>query len=262
MSEFHAILEVERLTDYLDTLQSVDNESTFYFREDGIYTQPTDPSAVACVNQTLKPSAFESYETTGYTTGINIERFQDFLDAGDGSDLVELTLDPETRKIQIVLPDAESTEFTMACIDPESVRNGQDISETGLMKDDGANIRVDVTMDVAALTHSLSVMDKVTDHVEITADPDRDNPLHFIGSGDTDDALVRFGNSLHEGSKVHGSTEAMYSIEYLEDLSGVMPKSVPVRLRFGSEWPMLLEHSDPEGHREVRMMLGPRIDNS
>lgn len=256
MSEFDAIESVETLRNFTDTMACIVDEAVLRFREGELYAQARDPANVAMVNQSLDASAFESYHSEGFAIGINLERFDEFLGAGDSDDLANLTLDADTRRIDIDLP---GTNFSMAGIDPDSVRNAQNIEEIEGLREGNENLVIDVTLDAAALSHGIDVVGMVSDHIDFDADPDRDAPLHLIGEGDTDDATVEYGDSLHEGSRVDAAAQSLFSHEYLEELTGPIPKDAAVRLRTGDEWPMRMDYTFADGAGETIMMCAPRI---
>jgi len=264
MSEFEVIASVGTMRDYLGTLMSIVDEAVLSFREGELYAEAREPANVAMVNQTLDAAAFEHYHSEGFKIGVNLERFDDFLAHGNSDDLVNLELDAETRRIQIDLPESDSapaTDFSMAGIDPDSIRDAQNITEVEGLREGNENLVIDVTLDAAALTHGIDVVGMVSDHMEIDADPDRDDPFHIYGEGDTDDARVEYGDSLHEGSTVDAEAMSLFSHGYLDELTDPMPKDAAVRLRTGDEWPIRFDFEWCDGHGETIMMCAPRIQS-
>jgi proliferating cell nuclear antigen len=251
---FRAIAEAGTLQQFVDTYRAVCHEATVEITDGGLTSHPVDPSNVAMVEQTLSPRAFESYETfgDGGRLGLNLDRFADYLGKAGSGDMVELELNAETRKLSITLPEAS---FSMALIDPESIRDNADTPDD---LEDG--MLADVTMDAAALAHAVDVVEMVTDQATVAMDPDADAPLELRGEGDTDDAVVSFENSLHEGSTVDAEAETILSVDYLEELTAPMPDDADVRCRFGDEYPALFAYEWADGAGQVEMMLAPRIN--
>lgn len=252
--ELEVIVRADTLTDYVETLRAIVDEATFHFREGEIYTRPRDPANVAMINQSLDDSACEHYHASGFALGLNLERLDDYLGKADSDDLVQLSFDGETRRLEI---DYEGTHFSMAGIDPDSVRNGVDVEDKDIWGED--SITSDVEMDGAAFAHAIDVTGMVSDHIEFDSDPNRDSPVHVVGKGDTDDAVVEFSNSLYEGSEVRASASSLFNENYLSDLSRVMPDEEGVRLRHGEEWPMRLDYTHHDGAITVTMMMAPRV---
>lgn len=254
MSEFEAIASVGTLRKFTAVMEPVVTEATVEFREGSVYAEVQDPANVALTNQSLDASAFESYHAERFRIGLNLERFDELLSSGQSDALAHLSLNDESRKIDIDLPDAS---FSMAGIDPDSVRTAQTIDELGAM--DPENLTADVEMDGAAFEHGITVVGMVSDHLAVESDPDGESPLRFIGEGDTDEATVPYQDSLHEGSSVDEASESLYSHEYLSELAKPIPKDATVRLRTGDEWPMRIDYDYAEGAGDVSSMCAPRI---
>lgn len=260
MTQFDAIIQNDTLQRFLTTLGGVetdktDAEAVVTCREDGWYSEITDAATATVVNQTLDAAAFEHYEADGgLELGMNLDKLHDFVSTADGDTLVELSYNAERRKLEV---DIGTADFTMALIQPDSIRNAKDVSEMDII--DG--MVADVTVESAALDHGIDVTAMVSNHVTFYADPDRESPVHFVAEGDIDDMTVRYGESLQEGSTVDGEAESIYSLDYLESLSAVMPDDADVRLRFGDEWPLRFDYGYADGNAEVIIMLAPRIES-
>ena len=249
MTQFDAIIETDVLVDWLETFQSVVDEARVHIREDGLYAIPVDPANVAMVEQTLHATAFESYDATEFDIGVNLETLQDYVEAGD-EELVHLEYNAEIATLEI---HCGAVDLEMACIDPDAIRND------GTIPDVFDGMATDVTLDAGAFDHAVSVVGMVSDHVVVDSDPNRDPPLEVSAKGDTDKATVGFEHSLHEGSEVTGEGESLFSLEYLEDLTGAIPKDAELRVRAGDEWPMVMDYEYADGGVTARMMCAPRI---
>ncbi len=71
---FSAIIQRQTLADFSETFGSVVDEVVLSFTDDGLHGAAVDPANVARVEQTLSPSAFDHYETTGIRTGVALEK--------------------------------------------------------------------------------------------------------------------------------------------------------------------------------------------
>lgn len=251
---FDIIVSASTLQDYVDSMTRLVAESTFRFREDGIYTKATEPGNVAMIAQTLHADACEHYESDGVRIGLNLERFDDYLAKAKSDDLVNLTFDAEKRRIGIQYGDVD---VDMAGIDPDSVRKGDTLPEDAI---DG--MTTDVTMDGAALSHAVDVAGMVSDHIAFECDPDAEEPLHVVGEGDTDDARIRFSSALHEGSEIPEECRSLFSEDYLAEIAKAIPKAADVRLQIGDEWPMRFTYEYPDAHVEGEIGLAPRIQSN
>lgn len=225
---FHAIIDASTLNDWLDTFTAIVDEAVLEISADGIYGEAVDPANVAMVNQTLHAEAFESFDTTGLKVGVAFDRFKNFLDS-IRSELVELDYNEETRKLDIR---GDETNLTLGIIDPDSVRDGVDVSELDI------DHTADVQMDGAAWNHAVDVTTLVSDHVTIDTDPSRESPLHVTGDGDVDSASVEFNSALHEGSTVDTPAVSLFSETYMESFASAIPGSVDLHVKVGNETPV------------------------
>ena len=250
---FDIIVSASTLQDYVDSMTSIVDETTLHFREEELWTNAVDPANVAMIAQTLHADACESYSADGVKIGVNLSRLDDYLNRADSDDLVHLTFDEEKRKINIEYGDVF---VTMAGIDPDSIRNGQTLPKNAIDM-----MSTDVTMDGAAFNHAIDVAGMVSDHILLESDPDRDEPLHVVGEGDTDDARIRFSSALHGGSEVPDGCKSLFSEEYLDDLTGVIPKTADVRLQHGGECPLRITYEYPDANVDVEIGLAPRIQS-
>lgn len=247
-----AIISAGEFLEFLETFQAAVGETTLHVQEDGIYGQPVEPGNVVCINQTLSEAAFESYYADPFRIGINLERLNGYVSKAGKDDRIHLTLDNESRKLEI---DIGTADFSMAGIDPDAVRNGNDVEDTTTLD----KMCVDVTLDGAALSHGVDVAGMMSNHMTFAADPDWDNPVHLVVEGDTDEVTVRFGDSLHDGSTVDEAAESMFSEDYFSNLVSVIPDDSAVRVRAGDEWPLRLDYEYADGDAEVKMLLAPRV---
>lgn len=248
---FDIIVSAPTLQDYVDSMTSIVGETTLHFREDELWTNAVDPANVAMIAQTLHADECESYSADGVLIGVNLERFDDYLSKADSDDLAHLTFNAEERRINIEYGDVS---VTMAGIDPDSVRNGQTLPEKAVEM-----LSTDVTMDGAAFNHAIDVAGMVSDHILLESDPDREEPVHVVGEGDTDDARVKFSQALHGGSEVPEECKSLFSEEYLDDLTKVIPKTADIRIQHGHECPMRITYAYPDANVNVEIGLAPRI---
>ena len=77
--------------------------------------------------------------------------------------------------------------------------------------------------------------------------------------GDTDDVRVTVDAEECERHDTSESVRSLFSLDYLDDMTGPMAGDVTVRV--GDEFPVKMHWSYAEGHGEVTMMLAPRIQS-
>jgi len=242
---FSAIISADTLADTIDAVDCLVNECKIHLDEGGLRIAAVDPANVGMVALELDAAAFEAYDAAGGTIGADLERLGDVVGMADSGDLVHLDLDAETRKLHI---DAGGLSYTLALIDPEAIRQEPDIPELDLP----ATVR----LPAGELERGVTAADLCSDHITLGAD---DDAFLMTAEGDTDDVRVTVPS---EECARHGTSESvrsLFSLEYLDDMTGPMAGDVTVRL--GDEFPVKLRWEFAEGAGEVTYMLAPRIQS-
>lgn len=254
MSEIIAegILPVEDFQAWIDTYTPLVSEGKVHFNDDGLTARLVDPANIAMIDPgTLKPGAFESYESPGaVTVGFNFNRVDERLGGAKKGDLVHLAVDMETRHLRI---NYRNIEHTVAMIDPDSIRQEPDTPDLDLPNT--------VTLSGGDLSEAVEQADLVSDHMEIRADPDT-REVVFFAQGDTDDMEITHDDeTLGDPTRVTEDTSSLYSIDYLESITSPIPDESEVTLTFGSDYPLLLDWSAADGYMDVHQLLAPRIQS-
>src|SRR6056297_2866249 len=126
---FKAIVSAETLGTALDSVSVLVDECKIHLEEDGIAIRAVDPANVGMVDLSLDSAAFESYEADGGLIGVDLSRLEDIAGMADSGQLIQLELDEETRKLHIQI---DGLEYTLALIDPDSIRQEPDIPDLDL----------------------------------------------------------------------------------------------------------------------------------
>jgi len=166
----------------------------------------------------------------------------------DSDEFVHLVLDGESRKLTIEMG---GLEFTMALIDPDSIREEPDIPDLDLP--------ATYVFEGSELDRAVTAADLVGDHVEMTG-VDEDE-LAITAEGDTDDVEVEIsGDDLLSGRhEASGEAASLFSPDYLEDMLGPIGKETECSLRLGGEMPLKLRYSFHDSDVSVLNLLAPRI---
>jgi len=245
------MIDVEIATDVLaDALGAVETlvaECKVQFTEDGLSIRAVDPANVAMVDLTVDEAAFEAYEGSGHTVGLNLETLLDYLSAVD-SETVTIR-ETDDRKLAI---EGDHFSGSMACIDPNAIRQEPDIPDLDL--------DATVTLRGDGLARGLTAADLVTDKVTFRADEDA-RAVVMSGEGDTDDVEMTFGDDAEAllDADVRGSPRSVFSLEYWNDIAAPMPGDGAVSLQLGEEMPVKTRYSLAEGV-VVENMIAPRVE--
>lgn len=247
---FAATIQAGVLGDALAPVSALVSECKLRTEADGLAMTAVDPANVAMVDVELDASACAHYDADGGVLGVNLERLTDVLGMADDEDMVELRLDAETRKLEI---DIGGLEYTLALIDPDSIRAEPDIPDLDLP---GTYVAAG-----QEFGRGVTAADLVSDHVELAAQDG--DALKILADGDTDDVEVTIGedellSGRHDGD---GPTSSLFSLDYLEDMFGPVGRDDDVSVLLGDEMPVKLRYSTTGGDVSVLNMLAPRIQS-
>ncbi|MXR51232.1 DNA polymerase sliding clamp [Halovenus sp. WSH3] len=246
---FKAIVRAERLQSTLDSVGVLVDECKIHLDEGGIEIRAVDPANVGMVDLSLDADAFESYEADGGLIGVNLVRLQDIAGMADSDQLVELELDEETRKLHISI---DGLEYTLALIDPESIREEPDLPDLDLSST--------IVIEGRDIDRAVTAADMVSDHIELGVD-EADGVFYVKAEGDTDDVHLELdGDDLID--LVAGEASSLFSLDYLQDMNKAIPKDAEVTMELGEEFPVKLHFDIAEGEGAVTYMLAPRIQSN
>jgi proliferating cell nuclear antigen len=244
--QFQAAIKGGEIKQFVGTLRAVVDEAKIQVGPDGIHTRAVDPANVAMYDVALAAGAFESYDATDGVLGLNLERFAEVLKLAKKDDLVQLSFNTTSFKLAIHI---DGVEFTMALIDPDSIRPEPDLPEMDLP--------ISLTLEEAQFARGVKAADMVSDHISFRCD-ESEATVYVEAEGDTDDINLKLTeDDLSELTAVDG--QALYSLDYIEDISKQFPKGAEITLLFGSDFPMMFDYEFSEGECEVLAMVAPRI---
>src|SRR6056297_1705881 len=172
---FKAIVSADTLKETLDSVSVLVDECKIHLDEDGLSIRAVDPANVGMVDLSLDSAAFESYEADGGLIGVDLSRLEDIAGMADSGQLIQLELDEETRKLHIQI---DGLEYTLALIDPDSIRQEPDIPDLDLP--------AEIVVEGKDIDRSVTAADMVSDHIALAVDDDAET---FVveAEGDTDD---------------------------------------------------------------------------
>ncbi len=245
---FKAIVSASTLRDALDSVSVLVDECKIRLNEEDLSIRAVDPANVGMVDLTLDAAAFESYEADGGVIGVNLGRLEDIAGMANSGDLVHLELDEETRKLHIEM---EGLSYTLALIDPDSIRQEPDIPELDLP--------ASIVVEGAQLDRGIKAADMVSDHIALRVD-EAEEAFYIEAQGDTDDVDLK----LERDDLIDltaGPANSLFSLDYLKDMNKAIPKDTEVTIDLGEEFPVKLHYEFAEGLGHVTYMLAPRIQS-
>jgi len=246
MTQF--IIPASTLSGALNPVTALVEECKIRLDDDGLSITAVDPANVGMVDMEIGVNAFESYDADGATLGINLGRLTDVLSMADSGDLVRVALNEETRKLDI---DIGGLSYTLALIDPDSIRQEPDIPDLDLP--------ATIVLPGEHISRGVTAADLCSDHVSLQADADGE-AFHIAAEGDTDDVDLELDDELLSAN-VDESCESLFSLDYLSDMERAIPSDAEVSLLLGSEVPVKLRYSIADGDVSVVNLLAPRISS-
>jgi len=245
---FKAIVSAETLGTALDSVSVLVDECKIHLEEDGIAIRAVDPANVGMVDLSLDAGAFESYEADGGLIGVNLSRLEDIVGMADSGQLVELELDEETRKLHIQI---DGLEYTLALIDPDSIRQEPDIPDLDLP--------AEIVIEGADINRAVTAADMVSDHIALGVDADAET-FYVEAEGDTDDVRLELDREDLIDLQA-GAARSLFSLDYLKDMNKAIAKDGEVTTELGEEFPVKMHFDIAEGQGNVTFMLAPRIQS-
>jgi proliferating cell nuclear antigen len=245
---FKAIVSASTLQDALDSVSVLVDECKIRLNEEALSIRAVDPANVGMVDLTLEAAAFESYEADGGVIGVNLARLEDIAGMAASGDLIHLELDEETRKLHI---ETDGLSYTLALIDPDSIRQEPDIPELDLP--------AEIVVEGAQMDRGVKAADMVSDHIRLRVDETAETFL-IEAEGDTDDVDLELARD-DLIALAAGAADSLFSLDYLKDMNKAIPGDAEVTVELGEEFPVKLHYSFGEGLGQVTYMLAPRIQS-
>ena len=246
---FKAIVRAETLRMVLDSVGALVDECKIRLEDDGITIRAVDPANVGMVDVTLSANAFESYEADGGLIGVNLTRLDDIAGMANAGDVILLELDEETRKLHIKI---DGLEYTLALIDPDSIRQEPDIPDLDLA--------ASVVVEGKDVNRAVRAADMVSDHIALGVDEEAE-AFYVSAEGDTDDVHLQLDRDDLIDLTV-GPARSLFSLEYLKDMNKAIPADAEVMIDVGEEFPVKIGFEIAEGQGDVTYMLAPRIQSN
>lgn len=245
---FNAIVSSGTLLAALDPVGVLVDECKIRLEDDGLTIRAVDPANAGMVDLELDREAFESYETDGGVIGVDLVRLEDIASMANADDLVHLELDEQTRKLHIRI---DGLEYTLALIDPDSIRQEPDIPDLDLP--------ATIVCEGRDIDRATTASDMVSDHIAFGVDSE--NELFYVDAeGDTDDVHFEL-DSDDLISLTPGEAHSLYSLDYLKKMNKAIPSDAEVTIDLGEEFPVQLGFEIADGQGTVTFMLAPRIQS-
>lgn len=251
---FEATVEQSVLSDWLDQISSVVEEFKLHVRSGYLSTAAVDPANVAMISTTLAGDAFEHFDAADdVTVGVNLNALAETISMGGSDTLVHLDLDDDMNTLHVAV--GQNFERELALIDPESIRAEPDLP--------ALDFEATAEIPPKRLTAAVTGANMVSDHISIETNPDA-GAIEFVADGDTDETRYTVDpDGLTAGGDVQ-SSEVLLSLDYFDEITGVIPSDAEPTLKLATEKPIKLDYDfGPDGDLgHTTQMVAPRIDSN
>lgn len=254
----YAEINPNSLLKALQPVTQLVDEAKLHVSESGIHTKAVDPANVGMVEMHLDREEFETLKTDNLVLGVDLNTFlnqiQDISDepVGDEEQTLHLELDEDTRKVRIWATPG-SMEFTMALIDPDSIRQEPNLPDMELPG----------TMQVMSsyFEHAVKTAKNYSEHITVGMDNEKD-VFYMSANGDTDDWETMLKHDHHAISHLETATvNSIFSLDYFDDVRKGIPSDVMIDMEVGEEFPIRIMFEFLDENASVTYMIAPRIES-
>ena len=238
---FKIVISQPNLKGIIDAVSHLATEAKLQITPDGIKIEAVDAANVAMVFLHATVGSFEFFKADKMDIALDLQKLASL---SAGKDNVSLDMDEENHKIMIAVGRAR---YTMSLLDPSGLRANPRIPTLDLP--------ASVTMNGGDLREAVQAAAKVSDHVVLEQ---HDEEFRISAKGDIDSFEMPF--SLTEMLAVrHGESRALFSLDYIEDISKVAARSDHVMIETGIDYPAKITFNLGESIN-IQYLLAPRIE--
>ena len=247
-SPLSVIIRADRFAKMLEITRSAADEAVLRFGRDGIDVTLVDPANVYMLRQSVEAPAFEHVGDGQFPAGVDLAAWADYISKADGDELIKLDFDAETRRVNV---EYGPFERSFALIDPDSIRREPDMPDL-----DRPN---QMQLEAGLLSDVIDVSGMVSDHLEIEGDPDEEC-VRIVAEGHSDTNTATLDEEL-QSADVAEHASSIFSLDYLEEMVGVIPSDAVVSVTWAEEFPVTFEWEHADGDASVEQTMAPRIQS-
>jgi proliferating cell nuclear antigen len=226
------------------------DEATFKLDPEGMKLRAMDPSRVAMVDFEWPKTVFEEYMCTEPTKMcINISELLKLLKRAGKDEVVELSLDEKTSRLQLKITGKYARNFTMPTLEASE----EEVPTPKLT----FNVKAKTT--TQGLSQAIEDAQLVSDHVRIEADAEK---IVFNAAGDLMGATI----TLQKGSdtlldlEVKEPAKSTFSLSYLSEIIKTASATSDIAtMEFSTDMPIKIDFQQTK-EGKLTFYLAPRIE--
>ncbi len=228
------------------------DEGTFRADGEGIKLREMDPSHVVMVDLECPKSLFDEYVCDESTKlCINFGEMLKFLRHIGSDEALDLSLDPNNARLNIVLKSKYTRTFSMATLEPSN----EDVPTPKIVFDSTAKVTTE------CLKNSIDDVSTVSDQILFEAAKDK---LSLKATGDRGSVSVDVEKGSEEllALDVKKTSTATFSLNYLSEMvKAASSLSEVATVEFSLDKPLRLGFELPQ-QGKLQYYLAPRIESS
>ena len=244
------VADAKLLRDMITSISILVDEATFKLDPEGLKLRAMDPSRVAMIDFEWPKTIFEEYQCTEPTKMcINISELLKLLKRAGKDEVVELSLDQKTGRLQVKIAGKYSRNFTMPTLEASE----EEVPTPKIT----FNVKAKAT--TQGLSQAIEDAQLVSDHVRIEADADK---LVFNAAGDLMGATITLqkGSSTILDLEAKEPSKATFSLSYLSEIiKAAAATSEIATLEFSADMPIRLDFQQTK-EGKLTFFLAPRIE--
>lgn len=242
--------DAKLLRDMFQSIAILVDEATFNLTPENIQLRAMDPSRVAMIDFQWPKTIFDEYQCDQpQKMCINIAELLKLLRRTGKDETIELTLNPETARLQISITGKYTRTFNMPTLEPQE-------EETPTPK---ITFKATAKTTTDGLRQAIEDAQLVSDHVRIEVDTEK---LILQATGDLMGATIELkkGSDALLDLETQEPSKATFSLSYLaEIIKAASATSEIATLQFANDMPIQIDFHQPrEG--KLTFYLAPRIE--
>jgi len=244
------VADAKLLRDMITSISILVDEATFKIDPEGLKLRAMDPSRVAMIDFEWPKTIFEEYQCDAPTKMcINITELLKLLKRANKDEIVELSLDEKTGKLQVQITGKYTRNFTMPTLEASE----EEVPTPKLT----FNVMVKATTE--GLSQAIEDAQLVSDHVRLEADPEK---LVFNAAGDLMGAIITIqkGSDTLLDLQAKEPSKATFSLSYLTEIIKAASQTSDIAtMEFSSDMPIKLDFQQTK-EGKLTFYLAPRIE--
>jgi len=242
--------DAKLLRDMATAISILVDEATFKINPENLRLRAMDPSRVAMVDFEWPKTIFEGYTCTEPAKMcINISELLKLIRRAGRDEVVELSLDEKTGRLQVKITGKYKRNFTMPTLEAAE----EEVPTPKIT----FNVRAKATTE--GLRQAIEDAQLVSDRVRIEADSEK---LIFNAAGDLMGATIELqkGSDALLDLEAKEPSKATFSLSYLSEIiKAASATSEIATLEFSSDMPIKLDFQQTK-EGKLTFYLAPRIE--